>query len=310
MEPLHALQTKLKQHLPQLDLRVAEPMAKHTTFRVGGPAALLALPKGEGEVRQILQLAQQMGVAPFFLGKGSNLLVADEGVNRFLVKLPGGLTRLEREGEAGLYVGSGVTLAQAATFAAQAGLSGLEFAHGIPGSLGGGVFMNAGAYDGEMAQVIAWVDCLDETGAPHRLAGDDLALGYRTSCFTQRPWLITGARLTLTPGDPAAIRAKMADLAQRRRAKQPLEYPSAGSTFKRPPGHFAGGLIEQCGLKGYQIGGAQVSEKHAGFVINTGGATCQDILDLIHHVRQVVRDQTGVLLEPEVRLLGAAFREP
>ena len=239
MEPLHALQTKLKQHLPQLDLRVAEPMAKHTTFRVGGPAALLALPKGEGEVRQILQLAHQMGVAPFFLGKGSNLLVADEGVDRFLVKLPGGLTRLEREGETGLYVGSGVTLAQAATFAAQAGLSGLEFAHGIPGSLGGGVFMNAGAYDGEMAQVIAWVDCLDETGAPHRLAGDDLALGYRTSCFTQRPWLITGARLTLTPGDPAAIRAKMADLAQRRRAKQPLEYPSAGSTFKRPPGHFA-----------------------------------------------------------------------
>lgn len=310
MEPLHALQTKLKQHLPQLDLRVAEPMAKHTTFRVGGPAALLALPKGEGEVRQILRLAHQMGVAPFFLGKGSNLLVADEGVDRFLVKLPGGLTRLEREGEAGLYVGSGVTLAQAATFAAQAGLSGLEFAHGIPGSLGGGVFMNAGAYDGEMAQVIAWVDCLDETGAPHRLAGADLALGYRTSCFTQRPWLITGARLTLTPGDPAAIRAKMADLAQRRRAKQPLEYPSAGSTFKRPPGHFAGGLIEQCGLKGYQIGGAQVSEKHAGFVINTGGATCQDILDLIHHVRQVVRDQTGVLLEPEVRLLGAAFREP
>lgn len=310
MEPLHALQTKLKQHLPQLDLRVAEPMAKHTTFRVGGPAALLALPKGEGEVRQILRLAHQMGVAPFFLGKGSNLLVADEGVDRFLVKLPGGLTRLEREGEAGLYVGSGVTLAQAATFAAQAGLSGLEFAHGIPGSLGGGVFMNAGAYDGEMAQVIAWVDCLDETGAPHRLAGADLALGYRTSCFAQRPWLITGARLTLTPGDPAAIRAKMADLAQRRRAKQPLEYPSAGSTFKRPPGHFAGGLIEQCGLKGYQIGGAQVSEKHAGFVINTGGATCQDILDLIHHVRQVVRDQTGVLLEPEVRLLGAAFREP
>lgn len=310
MEPLHALQTKLKQHLPRLDLRVAEPMAKHTTFRVGGPAALLALPKGEGEVRQILQLAHQMGVAPFFLGKGSNLLVADEGVDRFLVKLPGGLTRLEREGETGLYVGSGVTLAQAATFAAQAGLSGLEFAHGIPGSLGGGVFMNAGAYDGEMAQVIAWVDCLDETGAPHRLAGDDLALGYRTSCFAQRPWLITGARLTLTPGDPAAIRAKMADLAQRRRAKQPLEYPSAGSTFKRPPGHFAGGLIEQCGLKGYQIGGAQVSEKHAGFVINTGGATCQDILDLIHHVRQVVRDQTGVLLEPEVRLLGAAFREP
>ena len=235
MEPLHALQTKLKQHLPQLDLRVAEPMAKHTTFRVGGPAALLALPKGEGEVRQILQLAHQMGVAPFFLGKGSNLLVADEGVNRFLVKLPGGLTRLEREGEAGLYVGSGVTLAQAATFAAQAGLSGLEFAHGIPGSLGGGVFMNAGAYDGEMAQVIAWVDCLDETGAPHRLAGADLALGYRTSCFTQRPWLITGARLTLTPGTPPPSGPKWPTWPSAAGPSSPSEYPSAGSTFKAAP---------------------------------------------------------------------------
>ena len=303
MEPLHALQTKLKQHLPQLDLRVAEPMAKHTTFRVGGPAALLALPKGEGEVRQILQLAHQVGVAPFFLGKGSNLLVADKGVDRFLIKLSGGLTRLEREGEAGLYVGSGVTLAQAATFAAQAGLSGLEFAHGIPGSLGGGVFMNAGAYDGEMAQVIAWVDCLDETGAPHRLAGADLALGYRTSCFTQRPWLITGARLTLTPGDPAAIRAKMADLAQRRRAKQPLEYPSAGSTFKRPAGHFAAALIEQCGLKGLTVGGAQVSEKHAGFVINRGGATCADVKELIRQIQERVFAQAGVRLEPEVRII-------
>ncbi len=233
-------------------------------------------------------------------------------MDRFLVNWPlqmGGLTRLERDGgEAGLYVGSGVTLAQAATFAAQAGLSGLEFAHGIPGSLGGGVFMNAGAYDGEMAQVIAWVDCLDETGAPHRLAGDDLALGYRTSCFTQRPWLITGARLTLTPGDPAAIRAKWPTWPAPGQAAPGV--PQRRLHLQAPPGHFAGGLIEQCGLKGYQIGGAQVSEKHAGFVINTGGATCQDILDLIHHVRQVVRDQTGVLLEPEVRLLGAAFREP
>ncbi len=170
--------------------------------------------------------------------------------------------------------------------------------------------MNAGAYDGEMAQVIAWVDCLDETGAPHRLAGADLALGYRTSCFTQRPWLITGARLTLTPGDPAAIRAKMADLAQRRRAKQPLEYPSAGSTFKRPPGHFAGGLIEQCGLKGYQMGGGPGVGEARGLRHQHRRGHLPGYLDLIHHVRQVVRDQTGVLLEPEVRLLGAAFREP
>ena len=170
--------------------------------------------------------------------------------------------------------------------------------------------MNAGAYDGEMAQVIAWVDCLDEEGNPHRLEGEALELGYRRSVFSRLPWLITGAGLTLLPGEEGAIRARMADLAQRRRSKQPLEYPSAGSTFKRPAGHFAGGLIEQCGLKGFTVGGAQVSEKHAGFVINTGGATCRDILTLIRQVRETVRRQTGVELEPEIRLLGCTWEEP
>ena len=310
MDPLNALYEQLNKHLPGLDLRRGEPMARHTTFRVGGPAALMALPRGEEELRAVLALAAQEGVRPFFLGKGSNLLVADEGVDAFLIKLAGGLTRLERRGETGLYAASGVTLAQAAAFAAEQGLTGLEFAHGIPGTLGGGVFMNAGAYDGELAQVIAWVDCLDLEGQPHRLAGPELELGYRHSVFSRLPWLITGAGLDLTPGDPQAIRAKMADLAQRRRAKQPLEYPSAGSTFKRPAGHFAGGLIEQCGLKGTAVGGAQVSEKHAGFVINTGGATCRDILTLIRLVRDTVRRETGVELEPEVRLLGCTLEGP
>ena len=180
---------------------------------------------------------------------------------------------------------------------------------GIPGTVGGGVFKNAGAYDGEMAQVIDWVDCLDETGAAHRLGKDELKLGYRTSVFSQLPWSIVGAHLTLATGDETAIREKMADLAQRRRSKQPLEYPSAGSTFKRPVGHFAGGLIEQCGLKWTKVGGAQVSEKHAGFVINAGGATCRDILALIRLVRATVLEQTGVTLEPEVRLLGCALDE-
>ena len=305
MEPLHALQTKLKQHLPQLDLRVAEPMAKHTTFRVGGPAALLALPKGEGEVRQILQLAHQMGVAPFFLGKGSNLLVADKGVDRFLVKLPGGLTRLEREGEAGLYVGSGVTLAQAATFAAQAGLSGLEFAHGIPGTLGGAVVMNAGAYGGEMVQVLTAVTYLDGAGEEHTLPAAACALTYRHSRFSDRPdWLVLEAELELRPGDGEAIRARMDELAAKRREKQPLEWPSGGSTFKRPEGHFAAALIEGCGLKGVGIGGAQVSEKHAGFVVNRGGATADDVRRLMALVQETVLRETGVALEPEVRLLG------
>lgn len=309
MEPLQSLQTKLKEQLPQLELREGEPMARHTTFRVGGPAACMALPRGEEELRQILRLAHQEGVSPFFLGKGSNLLVADEGVDRFLIKLAGGLDHLSWDGETGLTVGSGVTLTQAAVFAAGHGLTGLEFAHGIPGTLGGGVFMNAGAYDGEMAQVIDWVDCLDETGQPHRLGKEDLELGYRQSIFSHRPWLITRAHLTLTRGEEGAIRAKMADLAQRRRSKQPLEFPSAGSTFKRPVGHFAGGLIEQCGLKGKAVGGAQVSEKHAGFVINTGKATCQDILALIRLVRATVFRETGVMLEPEVRLLGCTLEE-
>lgn len=309
MEPLQSLQTKLKEQLPQLELREGEPMARHTTFRVGGPAACMALPRGEEELRQILRLAHQEGVSPFFLGKGSNLLVADEGVDRFLIKLAGGLDHLSWDGETGLTVGSGVTLTQAAVFAAGHGLTGLEFAHGIPGTLGGGVFMNAGAYDGEMAQVIDWVDCLDETGQPHRLGKEDLELGYRHSIFSHRPWLITRAHLTLARGEEGAIRAKMADLAQRRRSKQPLEFPSAGSTFKRPAGHFAGGLIEQCGLKGKAVGGAQVSEKHAGFVINTGKATCQDILALIRLVRATVFQETGVMLEPEVRLLGCTLEE-
>lgn len=307
MEPLKSLQTKLKEQLPQLELREGEPMARHTTFRVGGPAALMALPRGEDQLGQILRLARQEGVTPFFLGKGSNLLVADEGVDRFLIKVAGGLDRLERDGETGLYVGSGVTLAQAAVFAAGHGLTGLEFAHGIPGTLGGGVFMNAGAYDGEMAQVIDWADCLDQAGKPHRLGKEELALGYRRSVFSQRPWLITGAHLTLAKGEEGAIRAKMADLARRRRSKQPLEFPSAGSTFKRPAGHFAGGLIEQCGLKGKSVGGAQVSEKHAGFIINTGSATCRDILALIRLVRETVLRETGVTLEPEVRLLGCTL---
>lgn len=309
MDRFGSLREELRRTLPGLELREGEPMSRHTSFKIGGPAALMALPRSQEELSVLLKTARQAGVTPFFLGKGSNLLVADEGVEAFVVKIAGGLTRLELEGETVLSAGAGVTLAQAAVFAAEHSLTGLEFAHGIPGSLGGGVFMNAGAYDGELAQVILSVDCLDQEGNLHRLEKDQLELGYRTSVFSRLPWLITGARLKLEKGSQEAIRAKMADLAQRRRSKQPLEYPSAGSTFKRPPGHFAGGLIQQCGLKGRSVGGAQVSEKHGGFVINTGGATCRDVLDLITLVRQTVLAETGVLLEPEVRLLGCTLPE-
>ena len=304
MVSLQTFRQRLAAALPGLELRDNEPMYRHTTFRVGGPVALMALPRSVEELSTAVSLAKEAGIEPFFLGRGSNLLVADRGAEAFLIKLAGGLDRLELLGENSLYVGAGVTLAQAAVFALEHALTGLEFAHGIPGTLGGGVFMNAGAYDGELSQVISWADVLDETGRRFRLEGPDLELGYRTSVFSRKPWVVTGARLDLTPGDPAAIRARMEDLSHRRRSKQPLEFPSAGSTFKRPAGHFAGALIQEAGLKGVRIGGAQVSEKHAGFVVNTGGATSDDILSLIRLVRDTVLEKTGVLLEPEVRMLG------
>ena len=304
MVSLQTFRQRLAAALPGLELRDNEPMYRHTTFRVGGPVTLMALPRSVEELSTAVSLAREAGIEPFFLGRGSNLLVADRGAEAFLVKLAGGLDRLELLGENSLYVGAGVTLAQAAVFALEHALTGLEFAHGIPGTLGGGVFMNAGAYDGELSQVISWADCLDETGRRFRLEGPDLELGYRTSVFSRKPWVVTGARLDLTPGDPAAIRARLEALSHRRRSKQPLEFPSAGSTFKRPAGHFAGALIQEAGLKGVRIGGAQVSEKHAGFVVNTGGATSDDILSLIRLVRDTVLEKTGVLLEPEVRMLG------
>lgn len=309
MEHFASLQRTLQAALPALELREQEPMCRHTSFQVGGPAALMACPTSCEELSTVIKLAREAGVQPFFLGKGSNLLVADEGVDAFLIKLAGGLTTLTLEGETALRVGAGVSLAQAAVFAAEHGLTGLEFAHGIPGTLGGGVFMNAGAYGGEMVQVIRWADCLDEAGRVHRLTRDDMELGYRTSIFSRLPWVVVEAGLSLQKGDPQEIRAKMAELAQSRRSKQPLEYPSAGSTFKRPQGHFAGALIEQCGLKGRRIGGAQVSEKHAGFVVNVGGATSRDILSLVSLVQKTVREQTGVLLEPEIRLLGCTLED-
>lgn len=300
---------RLSLALPRLRLLREEPLAAHTSFRIGGPAEVMAFPSSLAELQALLRLSAQEGIRVRLLGAGTNILAPDGGVRGLVIVTSGALTGLSMPDAAHIEAMSGVTMARLACFARDNGLTGLEFAHGIPGTVGGGVFMNAGAYDGEMAQVIDWVDCLDETGAAHRLGKDELKLGYRTSVFSQLPWSIVGAHLTLATGDETAIREKMADLAQRRRSKQPLEYPSAGSTFKRPVGHFAGGLIEQCGLKGTKVGGAQVSEKHAGFVINAGGATCRDILALIRLVRATVLEQTGVTLEPEVRLLGCALDE-
>ncbi len=310
MEQITMLAEQLRQKLPKLELRQNEPLCNHTSFQIGGPVSLLALPKSEEEAAVTLRTANALGVEPFFLGKGSNLLASDAPIQQFLMKSVGGLQTLDimdSEEETSIYVESGITLQKAAEYAQRYGLTGLEFAHGIPGSLGGGVMMNAGAYGGEMSSVVEWVDCLTFEGRRERVPRKSLDFGYRHSCFSDGKRLILGACLKLEAGDRAEIQQKMDELLAQRQSKQPLEYPSAGSIFKRPPGYFAGTLIDQCGLKGFRIGGAQVSTKHAGFIVNVGGATCEDVRRLIAHIQETVLREAGVTLEPEVRTLGFHF---
>ena len=302
MERFEQLAAALRQSCPALELREHEPMARHTTFRIGGPVRLMALPRSEGEVLACLREAERAQVRLVVLGNGSNLLAADGEIPCFAVLLTG-LDALERTGEREIWAGAGVSLARLASFAAQEGLAGLEFAHGIPGTLGGGVLMNAGAYGGEMVQVVKEVAAAGRNGGVETVPAELCGFSYRRSVFSDGERVILGAKFHLEPDDPAAIRGRMDDLARRRKEKQPLEYPSAGSMFKRPAGHFAAALIEQCGLKGLTVGGAQVSEKHAGFVINRGGATCADVLALVDQVKERVLQQTGVELEMEVRVL-------
>ena len=249
-----------------------------------------------------VRVARELGIEPIFVGNGSNLLVDDRGLDAFVIVTTPGLARCERDGER-IIGGCGTVLAALANEAARASLTGLEFAHGIPGTLGGAVTMNAGAYDGEMRQVVEWVRVLNENGEVEVLSGEQCEFSYRHSLFSNRNCLILAACLRLRQGDEEQIRARMAELMSRRKEKQPLEFPSAGSTFKRPEGYFAAALIDQCGLKGHAVGGAQVSPKHAGFVVNTGTATCQDILDLMDEVKASVYQATGVTLEPEVKYL-------
>lgn len=304
MDRFSALAQQLRQALPRLELREEEPMRGHTSFRIGGPARLMALPRTAEEARRAVELAAGLGVRPFFMGNGTNLLVSDDGAEEFVVKTFDGLGGIQQTGERELTAGAGVLLSRLAVFALERGLAGLEFAHGIPGSLGGAVCMNAGAYGGEMRQVVTRTRWLDQSGRAGETAGEEHGFAYRRSAFSDGSRLIVEAVLTLEPGDPEKIRGRMEELSAARRAKQPLEYPSAGSTFKRPEGHFAAALIEECGLKGVGIGGAQVSEKHAGFFINRGGACAADVRRLMDLVRETVLRQTGVELEPEVKFLG------
>lgn len=304
---MERLEKLLRERCPEMELRVNELMSKHTTFRIGGPAALMALPGNTAQVRAVLDIARELDIEPFFLGNGSNLLVADGGYRGFVVKLAGEFeeifTKVLEDGTLALVAGGAALLSRMSSRALEEGFTGLEFAGGIPGSLGGAVTMNAGAYGGEVAQVLESATFLDESGEVRTLPAPECGFGYRKSIFSDRKCLILKARFHLEQGGPAAIKARMEELAAKRREKQPLEYPSAGSMFKRPPGHFAAALIDQCGLKGLAVGGAQVSEKHAGFVVNRGGATCADVLELVRQVKEEVLRQTGVELEMEVKVL-------
>ena len=283
-----------------------EPMKNHTSFKIGGPAAALCAPKDRRQLRELVGFVQREGVDSWYIGSGSNLLVGDEGLNGIAILLDSGFDReIELDGTV-LLAPAGKKLSAVCAAACAAGLTGLEFAYGIPGSVGGAVYMNAGAYGGEMKDRLLWVEYLAPTGEIVRLEGEQMGLSYRHSRFMEEGMqgsCIVRAAFGLQRGEKAAIQSEMDRILNQRRQKQPLEYPSAGSTFKRPQGAFAAQLIDECGLKGFTVGGAQVSEKHAGFVINTGKATCADVLELTRQVRECVQEKTGYLLELEVRQL-------
>lgn len=279
-----------------------EPMANRTTFKIGGAARLTVFPKNEEEISLTVKKCRELGVRYVVVGNGSNLLVADEGIDACVILLGKNFEEIKLIDDTTVFASAGTLLIKVCTFALEHGLTGLEFAYGIPGSCGGAAFMNAGAYGGEMKDVLYRCDHIDKNGNRGALSGEELKLSYRRSAYYDNGCIVTGLYLKLKKGNKDEIKAKMQELMQRRRDKQPLEYPSAGSTFKRPEGYFAGALIEECGLKGASVGGAQVSEKHAGFVINTGGASCSDVLELCKRVSDTVYKEKGVQLEMEIRV--------
>jgi len=294
--------TELQNVMGGSGIFMEEPMKKHTTFRVGGPADVLVQPD-ETALAAILALCRQYHVSYSFIGNGSNLLVGDKGIRGVVIEMTDPMGNIEVDGTK-ITAQAGAMLSKIANTAASNGLGGMEFAAGIPGSVGGAVVMNAGAYGGEMKDIIEKVYVLDENGAQLELDRDALDLGYRHSCIPEKKYIVTKVVLELVPRNEAEIRSEMKELNEKRAEKQPLQYPSAGSTFKRPEGYFAGKLIMDAGLRGYQVGGAQVSEKHCGFVINKGEATAADICRLMQDVSDKVQAQFGVVLEPEVKMIG------
>ena len=295
--------TKLiSDNIPNLKLERDFPLAKLTSFRIGGPAALAAFPKSEEELSQLLKLCAEQGAEPVILGAGTNVLAPDAGLNKLVIVLKDALEGMEQVSDTCIRVMAGVTMSRAAVFAAGLNLGGLEFAHGIPGTIGGGVYMNAGAYGGEIKDVCTRVRIMEPDGTARWISNEEAAFSYRHSAIEDNPWIVVAAEFELTPRPESEVWARMKELIGKRRASQPLDLPSAGSAFKRPVGGYAAALIDQTGLKGFQIGGAAVSEKHAGFVVNLGGATAADVQELLQAVSDRVFDRTGIRLEPEVRI--------
>ncbi len=294
---------KLKNCCPAMEFRTHEPLKNHTSFRIGGPVSVAVFPATENEVAACVRLAREEGIEPLVLGGGTNVLAPDEGLKTVAICLKDKFSQVSLLTPTTVYAQAGAPLAKVANFAAQYALTGLEFAHGIPGTVGGGVYMNAGAYGGELKDVIQSVRVLDSQGNVCERSVVDCEFTYRNSLFQRDGSIILGATFSLTVGEESAIREQMTLLMAKRRSTQPLEYPSAGSTFKRPAQGYAAALIENTGLKGLRVGDAMVSEKHAGFVINCGKATASEVLELMQQVQKSVFEATGVLLEPEVRIL-------
>lgn len=295
-------QSKMMTLLPGLELRCSEPMANHTSFRIGGPAEVMAFPKSREELAQLLKTSALLDCEPAILGAGTNILAPDAGIPGLVICLKDCMGGMEKTDDTAICVGAGVTMSRAAVFAAGQNLSGLEFAHGIPGTVGGGVYMNAGAYGGEICQVCESVDVMYPDGTVKTLTNVEMQFSYRHSRLEDEGGIVLSATFRLNPLPEAQIRDTMRQLMAKRSASQPLDLPSAGSAFKRPVGGYAAALIDQTGLKGYAVGGAAVSQKHAGFVVNLGGATASDVQTLLQDVSDQVFDATGIRLEPEVRI--------
>ena len=302
MSEMTDFQKKIGVLFPKMSICFEEPLSKHTSFRIGGPAEAMAFPKNREELAELLKKSYLWDRKPVILGAGTNVLAPDEGMKGLIICLKDCLDGMERVDGTSIRVMAGVTMARAAVFAASQGLSGLEFAHGIPGTIGGGVYMNAGAYGGELGSLCQEVELMDREGKTHVLNHEQMDFSYRHSCLEETDWIVVSALLSLEPGREESIQARMKELQAKRLASQPLNYPSAGSAFKRPQGGYAAALIDQAGLKGFRVGDAAISEKHGGFAVNLGKATAEDMKTLLKEVSEKVEAQSGIHLEPEIRV--------